>query len=135
MKTPVTATIASLLYSAATFAEPLSEPDQAYIVLGLAAVRVMTECAGYEAVRDSMRKLADQIGVDPAVVRAVGQVLLMDSGQDYESSWLIPEVTRLMNDTDDGLSREQNQSNRGFCKRWGDALVEKGLIQKKVDGR
>ena len=46
-----------------------------------------------------------------------------------------PEVTRLMNDTDDGLSREQNESKRSFCKRWGDALVEKGLIQKKVDGR
>jgi hypothetical protein len=40
-----------------------------------------------------------------------------------------------MNDTDDGLSREQNESKRSFCKRWGDALVEKGLIQKKADGR
>jgi hypothetical protein len=75
------------------------------------------------------------VGVDPAVVRAVGQVVLMDSGQDYEPSWLIPEVTRLMNDTDDGLSREQNESKLSFCKRWGDALVEKGLIQKKVDSR
>ena len=135
MKTPVTATIASLLCSAAAFAEPLSEPDQAYIVLGLAAMRVMTECAGYEVVRDSMRKLGDRTGVDPAVVRAVGQVVLMDSGRDYEPSWLIPEVTRLMNDTDDGLSREQNESKRSFCKLWGDGLVEKGVIQKKVDGR
>jgi hypothetical protein len=49
MKTPFTATIASLLCSAAAFAEPLSEPDKAYIVLGLAAVRVMTGGAGYEA--------------------------------------------------------------------------------------
>jgi hypothetical protein len=56
-------------------------------------------------------------------------VVLMNSGRDYEHSWLIPAVTRLMSDTDDGLSREQ-----GFCKRWGEALIEKGLIQKKVDG-
>jgi len=131
MKTPLTATIASLLCSAAAFAEPLSEPDQAYIVLGLAAVRVMTECDGYEVVRDSMLKLGDQTGVDPAVVRAVGQVFRMDSGHDYQRTWLIPEVTRLMNDTGDGLSREQNESKRSFCKRWGGTLVEKGLIQKK----
>jgi hypothetical protein len=69
------------LCSAAAFAEPLSE-DKAYVVLGLAAVRVMTGCAGYEAIQDSMRKLGDQIGVEPAVVRAVGQVVLMDSGRD-----------------------------------------------------
>jgi hypothetical protein len=68
-----------------------------------------------------MRKLGDQIGVDPAVVRAVGQVVLMDSGRDYERSWLIPGITRLMSDTDDGLSREQNETRRSFCKRWGDA--------------
>ena len=100
-------------------------------MLGLAAVRVMTECSGYEAIRDSMRKLGDQIGVDPAVVRAVGQVVSMDSGYTYDRSQLIPEVTRLMSDTDDGLSREQNESKRSFCKRWGGTLVEKGLIQKK----
>src|SRR6516164_7492374 len=122
MKTPLTATIASLLCSAAAFAEPLSEPNQAYIVLGLAA-RVMTECDGYEVVRDSMLKLGDRTGVDPAVVRAVGQVFRMDSGHDYERAWLIPEVTRLINDTGDGLSREQNESKRSFCTSWGGTLV------------
>jgi hypothetical protein len=43
---------------------PSSHPQRGGYVSGgpaQAAVRVMTECAGYEAVRDSMRKLADQI--------------------------------------------------------------------------
>ena len=44
---------------------------------------------------------------------------------------MIPEVTRLMNDTDDGLSREQDENELKFCERWGEALTEKGLIQRK----
>jgi hypothetical protein len=53
--------------------------------------------------------------------------------QDYDRSQLIPKVTRLMNDTDDGLSREQDENELKFCKRWGEALTltEKGLIQRK----
>ena len=58
-------------------------------------------------------------------------MLIGDSGHDYQRTWLIPEVTRLMNDTGDGLSREQNESKRSFCKRWAGTLVEKGLIQNK----
>jgi hypothetical protein len=55
----------------------------------------------------------------------------MGSGRDYDGSLLIPEVTQLMNDTDDWLNRELNEDRTRFCKRWGDALSEKGLIQRK----
>jgi hypothetical protein len=36
-----------------------------------------------------------------------------------------------MNDTDDGLSREQDENELKFCERCGEALTEKGLIQRK----
>jgi hypothetical protein len=55
----------------------------------------------------------------------------MGSGRDYDGSLLIPEVTQLMNDTDDWLNRELNEDRTRFCIRWGDALSEKGLIQRK----
>jgi hypothetical protein len=97
----------------------------------LGAVRVITECPDYRGVPDAIRKLADQIGVDPTIVSAVGQVVRMSSGRDYDGSLLIPEVTQLMNDTDDWLNRELNEDSARFCKRWGDALSEKGLIQRK----
>jgi hypothetical protein len=71
------------------------------------------------------------VNVDPAVVRAVEQVLRMAYGQDQDRSQLIPEVTRLMDDTDDGLTGEQDENKLKFCKRWGEALTEKGLIQRK----
>jgi hypothetical protein len=45
---------------------------------------------------------------------------------------LIPKVTRLMNDTDDGLSREQDENKLKFCKRWGEALTERGLISQEI---
>ena len=131
MKKHFTATIAGWLCSGAAFAEPLSQPDKDYVALGLAAVRVITDCPDYEAIPNSILKLSGQIGVDPAVVRAVEQVLRMAYGQDHDRSQLIPEVTRLMNDTDDGLSREQDENELKFCERWGEALTEKGLIQRK----
>ena len=56
----------------------------------------------------------------------------MAYGQDYDRSQLIPKVTRLMNDNDDGLSHEQDENKLKFCKRWGEALTEKGLIQRKT---
>ena len=121
------------LRSSTALAEPLSQPDKDYVVLGLAAVRVITECPDYKGIPDAIRKLADQIGVDPAVVSAVGQVVRMGSGRDYDGSLLIPEVTQLMNDTDDWLNRELNEDRTRFCKRWGDALSEKGLIQRKSE--
>ena len=37
-----------------------------------------------------------------------------------------------MNDNDDGLSHEQDENKLKFCKRWGEALTEKGLIQRKT---
>jgi hypothetical protein len=77
-----------------------------------------------------MPKLADELGVDPAVIKAVGQVVRMAYDQPYDRSQLIPEVTRLMNDTDAGVNRERNEDRARFCRRWGDALVEKGLIEK-----
>jgi len=104
MKKLFTATIAGWLCSGAAFAEPLSQPDKDYVALGLAAVRVITDCPDYEAIPNSILKLSGQIGVDPGVVRAVEQVLRTAYGQDHNRSQLIPEVTRLMNDTDDGLS-------------------------------
>jgi len=55
----------------------------------------------------------------------------LTNGRDYDGSLLIPEVTQLMNDTDDWLNRELNEDRTRFCKRWGDALSEKGLIQRK----
>jgi len=119
------------LCSSTTLAGSLSQPDKDYVVLGLGAVRVITECLDYRGIPDAIRKLADQIGVDPAVVSAVGQVVRMASGRDYDGSLLIPEVTQLMNDTDDWLNRELNEDRTRFCKRWGDALSEKGLIQRK----
>jgi hypothetical protein len=91
-------------------------------MLGLAAVRGMTDCPDYEGIPNSILKLSDQIGVDPAVVRAVEQVLRMAYGQDHDRSQLIPKVTRLMNDTDGGLSREQDENKLKFCQRWGEAL-------------
>ena len=109
MKKLFTATIAGWLCSGAAFAEPLSQPDKDYVALGLAAVRVITDCPDYEAIPNSILKLSGQIGVDPGVVRAVEQVLRTAYGQDHNRSQLIPEVTRLMNDTDDGLSREQDE--------------------------
>jgi len=123
--------LAVWLCSSAALAEPLSQPDKDYVVLGLGAVRVITECPEYGGIPDAIRKLADQSGVDPAVVSAVGQVVRMSSGRDYDGSLLIPEVTQLMNDTDDWLNRELNEDRTRFCKRWGDALSEKGLIQRK----
>ena len=37
-----------------------------------------------------------------------------------------------MNDTDDGLSREQDENKLKFCKRWGEALTERGLISQEI---
>jgi len=70
-----------------------------------------------------------------ASARAVEQVLRMAYGQDYDRSQLIPKVTRLMNDNDDGLSHEQDENKLKFCKRWGEALTEKSLIQRKFRDR
>ena len=65
MKKLFTATIAGWLCSGAAFAEPLSQPDKDYVALGLAAVRVITDCPDYEAIPNSILKLSGQIGVDP----------------------------------------------------------------------
>jgi hypothetical protein len=123
--------VSAWLCSSTVLAEPLSQPDEDYVVLGLASIRVITECPDYRGIPDSIRKLADQIGVDPAVVSAVGQVVRMGSGQNYDGSLLIPEVTQLVNDTNDWLDRELNEDRPRFCKRWGAVLSEKGLIQRK----
>ena len=51
------------LFSSTALAESLSQPDKDYVVLGLGAVRVITECPDYRGIPDGIRKLADQIGL------------------------------------------------------------------------
>jgi hypothetical protein len=47
------------------------------------------------------------------------------------TKWLLLYAQLRTCEQDDGLSHEQDENKLKFCKRWSEALTEKGLIQGK----
>jgi len=132
MKQYLFATIALWMCCSAAVAAPLSEEEKAYVGAAVGMMRVTVECDGYEDLVEELDKLGDRNGVDgPALRKAIAEALRVRLGNGYDRAKLIPEVTRAFNEFWNIATREKARSQRKFCKQWGDALIDKGLIRKK----
>ena len=125
------ATLALLMCSTAAVSAPLSKEEAAFVIVTVGMIRVSVEC-GYEDDIAALDKLGDANGVDgPALRKAVAEALLVRSGNDYDRAKLIPEVTRVFNEAWRDATLAINKDRRGFCKKLGGALINKGLMRRK----
>jgi hypothetical protein len=125
-------TIAAVLYcSGATAAEPLTDQDRGYVVAVVATLVVPAKCPGFEMVSGALEKYGDQIDVDGSILVAIVNAMQLSAGQTYNSAMLIPEVTRVMNEALDALHDAITENQTIECKRWGDFLIDRGLIKPK----
>ena len=132
MKKLFAAAAAICMCTGAAIAEPLTDQDKAYVVASVASVIVLGKCPQYGAVTNSLQTFADKIGVNSNVIGpAILNAMQMGAGMEYDRTKLIPEVTRLLNMSADGLNDEVSQGKEKFCKHWGDFLAERGLIESK----
>lgn len=128
-KTILCAAIALSMLNTPARAAGLSPEEQSYVVIALNTMSVSHLC-GYNIVKGSLSKLGDQTGVDNRIGVAVFEAMKVTMGQDYDSSLLIPEVTRFVNNTVDAMV--QVTSNKAiYCKKFAPILLDRGTIEKK----
>jgi hypothetical protein len=129
-KTILYAALALSILSSPARAAALSPEEQSYVVIALNTMSVSHLC-GYSVVKGSLGKLGDQTGVDNRIGVAVFEAMKVTMGQDYNSSLLIPEVTRFVNNTVDAMV-EITSNKEKYCKQFAPILLERGTIEKKA---
>jgi hypothetical protein len=112
--------------------EPLTLEDQAFVMALVGTVRIEIYCPDYVAVPGAVLQRGDAVGADTARLgAAILQAGRAGNGLDYDRSKLIPQVTRLRNDTLDAPDKEAKKDKAGFCNHWTAFYVNLGLLQPK----
>ena len=124
-------TITAWVSSSATFAAPLSEDQSKFILAYLSTKLVEQECqVDYSLKKGGLQKFQDGLGVDDRTLLAAVAAAQLISDQQYNRSDLIPEVTQFVKPALTLLLQELDSDKRRFCKRFGDAFVKQGILQK-----
>jgi hypothetical protein len=112
--------------------EPLTLADQAFVMAAVGTARVGIYCPDYVDVPGALLRHGDANGADTTrLAAAIIQAGRLGVGLDYDRSKLIPQVTRLRNDTLDTLDKEAKNDKARFCDRWTAFYVNLGLLQHK----
>ena len=124
-------TITAWVSSSATFAAPLSEDQSKFILAYLSTKLVEQECqVDYSLKKGGLQKFQDGLGVDDRTLLAAVAAAQLISDQQYNRSDLIPEVTQFVKPALTLLLQELDTDKGRFCKRFGDAFVRQGILQK-----
>jgi hypothetical protein len=112
--------------------EPLTLQDQAFVMAVVGTARVGVYCPDYVNVPGALVRHGDANGADTTRLgAAIMQAGRLGFGLDYDRSKLIPQVTRLRNDTLDTLDKEEKKDHAKFCKVWTTFYVNLGVLQRK----
>lgn len=106
----------------------LSPEEQSYVLIALNTMSVSHLC-GYNVVKGSLTKLGDQTGVDDKIGAATFEALKVDTGEDYNRTLLIPEVTRFVHGTVDAMI-EATKNKALYCKTMVPVLLDRGTIER-----
>ena len=122
--------VAACVTSSAAFAAPLSDNQGKFIVVYLITMLADHDCRqmDYSLKKDGLQRFQDELRLDDRTKLAVVAAAQSISGQEYNRSDLIPEVTQLAKGTLKWLSQERDKSD--FCKMFGDPLIKLGTMQK-----
>ena len=75
-----------------------------------------------------MQRFQDKLGVDDRTALATLAAAQLASGQKYNRSDLIPEVTQFLQPTLTWMLEESGKAD--FCETFGDPMVKQGVLQK-----
>jgi hypothetical protein len=128
-KTILCTVIALSLFSTATSAAALSSEEQSYVAIALNPLSVANLC-DYNIVNGGLAKLGDRTGVDNKIGDATVEAIKAAIGTDYDSSLLIPEVTRFVNAII-GPMAEATKNKPAYCRKFAPVLLNYGTIEKK----
>src|SRR6516165_10901381 len=100
--------VAACVTLSAAFAAPLSDNQGKFIVLYLITMLADHDCRqmDYSLKKDGLQRFQDELGLDDRTKLAVVAAAQLISGQEYNRSDLIPEVTQLAKGTLKWLSQE-----------------------------
>jgi len=101
-----------------------------YVAALLRVNLVDQECRqmGYSRGEGRLQRHQNELGVDERTAVAVVEATKLASDQKYNSSDLIPEVTQFVKTALPYFLEEANKED--FCKKVGDELVKRGIMQK-----
>ena len=107
---------AACVTSSAAFAAPLSDNQGKFIVVYLITMLADHDCRqmDYSLKKDGLQRFQDELGLDDRTKLAVVAAAQLISGQEYNRSDLIPEVTQLAKGTMKWLSQERDKPD--FCR-------------------
>jgi hypothetical protein len=112
-------------------AAQLDDANRTFVHRVIVIVSVMSACPGYEYVHDGMTKSGDLLGADSAVINAaIMAYMAMRSGEEYDRSLLIPEVTRQIVADEAQIEAAKKQSRANFCKDFGELSVSLDLLKR-----
>ena len=117
--------------SSAAFAAPLSEDQSKFILAYLSTKLVEQECqTDYSLKKGGLQGFQDGLGVDNRILLATVAAVQSVSDHQYNRSDLIPEVTQFVRPALTLLLQELDTDKGRFCKRFGDAFVKRGILEK-----
>jgi hypothetical protein len=118
-------------------ANPLAQPEKAYVVLMTLSVAVTNMCDGYDVDDSNVLKFADTRAVNihklgPATLSAIEAI----AGTDYDKSVFIPEVARVVRSISDKMTHDVSKLGKAIvCDRYGKQLIGVGFLRiKKTTG-
>ncbi len=122
--------LALCLGEAASAAEPLSEQEGAYVGLVVGSMLVSTKCSGVVLVPEGIQRLADQVGIDREKIgAAIVNALLVNANREYDSTALIPAVTRKVVEAANAISADLEAHKKTGCKANTEPLIKLGVLK------
>lgn len=104
-------------------ASPLDKLESGYVAAMVGAMAVVTQCPGYKFVDHGPQKVADRMGINfEKFSAAIVAAMAARGGFRYERKDLIPEVTRVVNETHNLIHANLAVEKEKTCRRWGSAL-------------
>jgi hypothetical protein len=121
-----------ILLNTSLRAEPLAQPEKAYVALMTLSVGVTNMCDGYDVDDTNVLKFANARAVDikrfgPATLNALEAIV----GTDHDRSALIPEVTGAVQSVTDKMTHDVSRLGRTVvCDQYGKQLISVGFLRQ-----
>jgi hypothetical protein len=122
---------AGLALSASTAsAEMLSKSEQYYVANGVSVFFVIMICDA-KAKEGGMTDIADRLGIDDGLRKAVVAAIFAKIKAPYERDDLVPAVTRLVTDLEESIASDlTGPSKKAGCAKWVKLLRDNGVLEK-----
>ncbi|WP_316196651.1 hypothetical protein [Bradyrhizobium sp. SZCCHNS3053] len=110
----------------------LNRTDRSLVLVTTGSIIVATLCPGFDILKGANKKQAEINGADfDGLAPVIGAAMAAQLGQDYDSSLLIPEVTRTVRSFFLEMDVDFDRNKARACKKWSDVLLPAGVLTRK----